>query len=542
MRAELERLRVGATAFRRIEPGQKPSKLLILSMSNAVYNVALEAVLALPFRMRGWQVDVLSSNVYTVAQRGFAAFGEHRLLHYERLLGDPAAPRAAQEEIARRRSGPADFRSVLHWRYRGAWVGPQLLSSVSRSSFDGAPDPRDPAVFEQILQRLGQSVQFVHAAERYLAEHRPDVILVNEPNYHVLGPFVDVAIARGIPIIHYTQPSREDALVFKKLTPETRRIHPSSIAPDLLDRLVEQPWTPGHDKRLSEELESRYSGRWRLQARNQAQNAEQSPEAVRSLLDLDPEKPTAAVFSHVLWDANLFYGEDIFDNYGHWFIETVKAAVANPKVNWLIKLHPANAWKREMSGVTGEFAEERLIRAEIGALPPHVKLLLPDTQVGTLSLFKTIDCGITVRGTIGIELPCFGKPVVTAGTGRYSGLGFTRDHDSAAEYLATLANLHELPPLSAEAERRAKVYAYTLFARRPWVYGSFRSRMEGPITDPLHMRIDLVAKTPEEVHSFGDLDRFADWAASDCGVDYLADDPLAARSCAREEVKYVPNG
>ncbi len=47
---------------------------------------------------------------------------------------------------------------------------------------------------------------------------RPDLILVNEPNYHVLGPFVDVAIARGIPTIHFIQPSREDGLIFKRLT------------------------------------------------------------------------------------------------------------------------------------------------------------------------------------------------------------------------------------------------------------------------------------------------------------------------------------
>ena len=36
-----------------------------------------------------------------------------------------------------------------------------------------------------------------------------------------------------------------------------------------------------------------------------------------------------------------------------------------------------------------------------------------------IHLFKVIDYGITVRGTIGIELPCFGIPVITAGTGRY---------------------------------------------------------------------------------------------------------------------------
>ena len=62
-----------------------------------------------------------------------------------------------------------------------------------------------------------------------------------------------------------------------------------------------------------------------------------------------------------------------------------------------------------------------LIRERVGKLPPHVRVLAPDTKVSTLSLFRSIDAGITVRGSIGYELPCFGVPVVTAGTGRYSG-------------------------------------------------------------------------------------------------------------------------
>ena len=69
----------------------------------------------------------------------------------------------------------------------------------------------------------------MHAAEDALSAERPDLILVNEPNYHVLGLFVDVAIARGIPAIHFIQPSREDGFIFKRLTRETRRIHPNSI-------------------------------------------------------------------------------------------------------------------------------------------------------------------------------------------------------------------------------------------------------------------------------------------------------------------------
>jgi len=51
-------------------------------------------------------------------------------------------------------------------------------------------------------------------------------------------------------------------------------------------------------------------------------------------------------------------------------------------------------------------------------------VLLPDTKISTLSLYRFADDGVTVRGTPGLEIACFGKPAFTAGTGTYAGLGF----------------------------------------------------------------------------------------------------------------------
>ena len=141
---------------------------------------------------------------------------------------------------------------------------------------------------------------------------------------------MDVAIARGIPAIHFIQPSREDGLVFKRLTRETRRIHPNSITRTTLSRFLAEPWTEKNERELEDEFHKRYSGVWKIQARNQPGTVDMTPPEVRAAIDLDPSKKTAVLFSHVLWDANLFYGEDLFDNYGHWFAD-VAAAAANPR-------------------------------------------------------------------------------------------------------------------------------------------------------------------------------------------------------------------
>ena len=86
----------------------------------------------------------------------------------------------------------------------------------------------------------------------------------------------------------------------------------------------------------------------------------------------------------------------------------------------------------------------------LGALPDYVKIMHANTPVNTWSLFPVIDYGLTVRGTIGMELPCFGIPTVTAGTGRYSGYGFTMDPQTRDAYRDCLLNLHAVPRLTAE--------------------------------------------------------------------------------------------
>ena len=520
--ADARRTRTEMAFARELPPAKADAPLLlILSMTNAPYIAKQKAMFGLAMRRRGWRVRVLTSSLYTSARRAYAAFGIDDLLDFERLVHRRPVSDAIGAEVGRRAAAPMDFRSVMAWTYRDAWIGPQLLSSASRKRFEGAPDPRDPETRAAILDQLPTTLSFVHAAEDTLAVDRPALILVNEPNYYVLGPFVDVAIKCGIPTIHFIQPSREDGFIFKRLTRETRRIHPNSITRETLARLLAEPWSDRKERELENEFHKRYSGVWKIQARNQPDTVDMTPEEVRAALDLDPSKKTAVLFSHVLWDANLFYGEDLFDNYGHWFAETVAAAAANPRLNWIIKLHPANLWKRQLSGVTSEYGEMALIRERVGELPPHVRVLPPDTKVSTLSLFRSIDAGITVRGSIGYELPCFGVPVVTAGTGRYSGFDFTLDHTSPESYLATLARLETVPRLSADAVRRAKVHAHALFIRRPWILRSFELEFGTDVTDPFYQNLHPTVGSDAEIARNGDLDAFADWAADFTSIDYL---------------------
>jgi hypothetical protein len=173
--------------------------------------------------------------------------------------------------------------------------------------------------------------------------------------------------------------------------------------------------------------------------------------------------------------------------------------------------------------VSGELDEHVAIREQIGALPAHVKLLEPDTEISTWSLFDVTDYGITIRGSVGFELPCFGKPALTAGTGFYSGRGFTVDSDTRGEYLARLARIDELEPPTAEQVELARKHAYALFKLRQTRFTSFRSVFKPveEIDDPYEATIEITARSPDELARADDLRRLGDWAVDSGELDYL---------------------
>ena len=75
-----------------------------------------------------------------------------------------------------------------------------------------------------------------------------------------------------------------------------------------------------------------------------------------------------------------FYGESLFDDYEQWLVETVRAAIANPRLNWIVKVHPVNVWRSRMDGAALVQLEAEVSAASISArCPAHVKLMAADT-------------------------------------------------------------------------------------------------------------------------------------------------------------------
>lgn len=505
-------------------------RALVVSLSDWPFQLKLEGVLAKALELRGVVPVVLTVPWTRWARRYFGAFGIERFATLEEFESDEEA-RLVEEAAAAFLAGEVGIQTLKTLEFRGAHVGIQTLSSLSRAFQQGRISLDDPSVRTALERILRQAMHSVLTAEAALEAIRPDVVMFIETGYAGFGSIFDVALDRGLNVIQYGHAGIhwQDALNLKRFTSETRRHHPWSLSDESWRRVAQMPWTAERERELAEEFALRYGDAEKPpEAGLQEGRPMKPPQQVRAELGVHPERKLAVVFSHVLWDANLFWGDDLFEDQETWLVETVRAACANAKLDWAIKLHPANTWKAE----EGRDLNDRVaIREAVGPLPPHVHLIGPDADVNTYSIFQASDYGITIRGTVGIELPCFGKPVLTAGTGRYSGRGFTVDSANAAEYLDRLMRLHELPPLDDEQILLAKRYAYALFRLRPLRFTSIRSS-QLPIaklsTHPLGRNVELSIGSQAELRGAEDLNLFGEWVLDRSRLDYLADFPSDA--------------
>jgi hypothetical protein len=414
------------------------------------------------------------------------------------------------------------FEQFIGLQYGGVRVGKYAASTALRHLRVGRLDLKVECVRRAVLPFLDRAVQAVEMSRLVLAEVRPRLALSIDPGYTPRGELFDLCRAAGVDTITWNAAHKNNTLMLKRYTVGGEDSHPASLSRKTWENVKVSPWSERQRNDLREEIIGSYTrGEWYSEVGTQFHTRTFAADEVRLVLKLDQTKKTAVIFSHIFWDGTLFWGTDLFGTYEAWFVETIKAACANTKVNWIVKVHPANLIKNARDGVTGEPSELAAIREHIGTLPAHVTMVPPDSPINTLSLFEVMDYCVTVRGTVGIEAASLGIPVLTAGTGRFDRLGFTIDSDSRAEYLKRLACIEEISPLSDAERDLAERFAYGLFKLRPL-------RLQ---TVTLEYQRDQRASLSTKVQSAGsdirnapDLRAFAEWVRSGT-EDFLSSSP-----------------
>jgi hypothetical protein len=388
----------------------------------------------------------------------------------------------------------------------GIRVGRYALSTMMRNLRRGRFDFTDAAdrnLLQGWLQRSEDAVAF---ADTILERWRPHALLLNDQGYIPLGPLFERALARGIAAYTWNASHRDDAIILKRYDSNNKDDHPTSLSDDSWNSLVARPWHDSDWRRLFNEISHGYrSGQWYAEVGTQFDKTFPERAALMARLNLDPSRRTVLVFPHIFWDGTFFWGDDLFEDYESFFVETMKVAYRTPTVNWIVKIHPANLVKSRRDGVKGPLGEWQALES-LGPVPSHIHVLDATTDISTLSLFELGDVCVTVRGTVGLESACFGLATITAGTGRYDHLGFTIDPASTEEFLDMVGKADQIEKPSPDAIERARRYAHGILLERPTPYKCIRFSFAKDAVASLQIKIDrdLTLITSPEVRAMAE--------------------------------------
>lgn len=481
--------------------GSKSKTALIVSVT--LPYVSIEAYVKKALQMAGFETVVVGKRRYDFLRYDWLA-GTKTVVEFDDFdtQGDPAW-------VDHHASTLKTLSDWVALEYQGVHVG-RFVIALALRRHRGRLDFADRSIQEDLRRHLALSVRYTIAAGRLLKKIKPDCILVMDRGYSGHGEIFDLALNQGIDTLTWNLGYKSDRLVFKRYHLGNERDHPLCPSAESWRQMCSIPWSLENGNKVRQEISDCYQREdWFSVVGTQFDKRILPQEITRQKLGLSSDKKVAVIFPHILWDGSFFWGQDLFTDYTHWFVETIRAAAANPRLQWVVKLHPAHMVKAKQNNDARMPLELEVIERALGHLPDHVTLVHPDTELSTYSLFQVADYAVTVRGTIGIESGLFGIPVVTAGTGRYDRRGFTLDSSTRQEYLQKLATLDTYPPLSAEQIELAERYAYGVFLGRPLSLSSLSLAYErdGKATP----KVRVHCKTRDQWLGAPDMQKLATW-------------------------------
>lgn len=337
----------------------------------------------------------------------------------------------------------------------GLRVGEHAMAGALRFFARAELDGEERAL--PVLRRYVEAaVLTARAAQRLVRRERYDVAVFHHGIYVPQGVLGEVCRAEGVRVVNWNPGYRSRTFVFshRDTYHHTLMSEPTSV-------WEEEGWDERREHEVLDYLQSRWTGArdWIYFHREPQQDVAK----IEAEVGIDfAAGPTIGLLTNVMWDAQLHYPANAFPTMLDWILETVRWFAANPHLQLLVRVHPAEitGWLPSRQSVVDE------LRREFPQLPPNVFVVGPESTVSTYAAMLQCDSVVIFGTKTGVELTSMGVPVIVAGEAWIRGKGVTRDVTSRESYAELLASLPIGERMPEEQTRRARQYAYHFFFRR----------------------------------------------------------------------------
>lgn len=300
-----------------------------------------------------------------------------------------------------------------------------------------------------------------HAAQNaraWLAAHKPDVVILPNGTIQEMGVLFRVARYLDIPTVTFEFGDKREHIWLAQNAEIMR--HDTS---DLWQSRGNKPL----DENQLEQLQALFSARqdaktWKNFTRQWQDTPTKGGASVQKKLNLD-DRPVLLLATNVLGDSLTLDRQVFSSTMADWIQKSLRYFADRQDVQLIIRVHPGET-------LTHGTSMGDVVKNELGDIPDHIHLILPEEKINTYDILDIADLGLVYTTTVGLEMAMRGIPVVVAGETHYRNRGFTYDPDTWDEYFLTLNTLLdnlEKAWLSQDQIELAWRYAYLFFFEFP---------------------------------------------------------------------------
>lgn len=435
--------------------------LIISELNTSLATIKVNAIYASCLKKKGYKAFIIFKSKQFLYEQYYRCVGVYSFIYLDTR---PTSEKSNMVNKILKQSNSSE--NFLKFNLNGINIGKWIASRIVREQKVGEFEI-EKFDKSKLIRYISESVNALYTIKTILDSKKNCSIIFNERGYSPCGEIFEYCLKNKVNTVQWFGSPLDNHHSYKRYIESNKDYHPLSLSNKSFKYLLNHKRANFFEKQVLSHLEKQYKEKkWFNRQNLEKKKKIYSKNEIVKKLNLNPKKKTAVIFSHIMYDATFFYGESIFKNYKLWLKETLKLAEKNENINWLLKIHPANKWRNEIEQNDHKTLEEDLVDDLYKKLPKNMFVLKPDSDISTYSLFSFIDYGLTVRGTVGCELSCFGIPVFTAGTGRYSHQGFTIDSENKKSYESKIKNIHKYSKLSRERTKKARIFTYgSLMAR-----------------------------------------------------------------------------
>ncbi len=358
------------------------------------------------------------------------------------------------KKILKKLSRKNKWQDLNDFVYKKIQLGKNVRSAIIKYFMGNNMKNLDYLTYEYSYAALLNS----EAATNVCKKYNPTKMFMSHGIYTDWGPALNIALQKNIPVIGWMTSYLTARFYFRHVYDDSR-IDFHNINNNEWKILKEKPFSEYQNNILMKYLDDRYKKNISFDMKQTKRYLGNTDNLINKF-KLRKNKPIWGIMAHLNWDAASDFAPMAYDSYDDWMMDTINTIIKYKDVQWVIKIHPAEIWEKTKNGVL------ELINKHFPKLPNHIKIIDAKEKVSPLDFIRLIDGGITIFGTLGLEMALHGKPVILAGEAHYGQKGFTYDGLDKKNYRDLLKRAKSINKLNKNQQLLAKKYAYCYFIQR----------------------------------------------------------------------------